>query len=127
MKNIVALFTALAISLIGCLHSDKSEQIDAAALHKIISTKKVQLVDVRTAEEYATGHIEYAVNIDMKQPNFIQQAKEQLDKRKPVYLYCRSGRRSSTAAKMLVAEGFHTINLQGGIEAWKQAKLPIVK
>ena len=122
MKNIVALFTALAISLIGCLHSDKSEQIEAAALHKIISTKKVQLVDVRTAEEYATGHIGNAVNI-----NFTQQAKEQLDKRKPVYLYCRSGRRSSTAAKMLVAEGFHTINLQGGIEAWKQAKLPIVK
>ncbi len=119
MNKIASFVTALAFCLAGCSHSDKVQQMDAAELHQIISSQQVQLVDVRTPEEYAAGHIAYAVNIDVKQPDFTQQALAQLDKSQPVYLYCRTGRRSATAAKLLVAEGFSIVNLQGGIEAWQ--------
>lgn len=119
------LVTALAFSLVGCSNNEKVQQIDAAELNKIITTEQVQLVDVRTAEEYAAGHIAYATNIDVKQSDFTQQATAQLDKAKPVFLYCRTGRRSASAAKLLVAEGFTIVNLQGGIEAWQHEKLPL--
>ena len=77
----------------------------------------VQLVDVRTPEEFAENHLPGAVNIDWKADGFSEKA-QMLDKDRPVLVYCRSGRRSAEAAKVLDGIGFKTFNMKGGILAW---------
>ena len=100
------------------------ENVNVEAFAQLINQDGVQLVDVRTAEEYAEGHIGEAQNIDVKQDGFVQRAKGLLDASKPVAVYCRSGRRSADAASLLVKEGFQVANLLGGIQAWKEKQKP---
>jgi rhodanese-related sulfurtransferase len=88
--------------------------ISAEEYKKAISSGKVQLVDVRTPEEYSSGHIDKAVNINYYDPEFKKQIAK-LDKSKPVYIYCRSGSRSQGAAKIMQELGFTSIiDLRGG-------------
>lgn len=84
-----------------------------------IEANNVQLVDVRTPQEYRGGYIKNAINIDyFNQANFAKEFSK-LDKEKPVYLYCRSGNRSQSAASKLVAMGFKEIyDLAGGYMRW---------
>lgn len=93
----------------------------------ISDTSKTQLVDVRTPEEYAEGHLEGAVNIDVNDSTFLQHATASLEKGKTVAVYCRSGKRSAFAASLLAKQGYNVINLLGGILAWKEDRKPIVK
>ena len=90
---------------------------------KLSSLKDVQLLDVRTPQEYAGGHIDGAVNMDVLNATVFEEAIEKLDPSKPVMLYCRSGRRSQTAAAKLAALGFQEIyDLKGGYTSWVQSK-----
>ena len=89
---------------------------------KTITLPDVQLVDVRTPEEFAIGHIADAINIDWRDSTFASQATEQLDKSKTIAVYCKAGRRSHAAAGKLYSMGYKNIvELQGGIEAWQAA------
>ena len=87
----------------------------------IADTTSVIVLDVRTLAEYQEGHIKGALLIDVKTDSFMAAAREQLPKDKTVAVYCRSGRRSATAAEMLAAEGYQMVNLNGGIIAWRKA------
>lgn len=83
-----------------------------------IEKNNVQLVDVRTSNEYKAGHIQNAQNIDFYASSFTNQF-EELDKEKPLYVYCRSGMRSAQASKKLAAMGFKEIyDLKGGYLNW---------
>lgn len=82
-----------------------------------ISDKNIQLVDVRTAAEYASGHIPGAANMDVQSRGF-ETGISQLDKTRPVALYCRSGARSKMAAKKLAEKGFKVYELDNGIIGW---------
>ena len=93
----------------------------------ITANSKIQLLDVRTPEEYAEGHIAGARLINVWDSTFVEQATAQLSKDKPVAVYCRSGRRSATAAGKLVKQGYEVINLDGGINAWLQQNRPVEK
>lgn len=93
----------------------------------IRDTAKIQLLDVRTPEEYAAGHINEAINIDVNDSTFLQRAEASLQKQKPIAAYCRSGKRSAHAASLLAKQGYTVINLLGGIIAWQEDKRPIVK
>jgi rhodanese-related sulfurtransferase len=85
------------------------------------------ILDVRTPDEFAAGHIEGAVNIDWYNPQFKAEIAA-LDKSKPVFVYCAVGGRSGQAKKLLNSEGFKEVhNLNGGIEAWKKDGLKVVK
>ena len=97
---------------------------DFAAL---LDTGDVQLLDVRTPEEYAADHLVGAINIDVKQADFLRSALSRLDKSRAVAVYCRSGRRSAEAARTLVDEGFKVVNLKGGILAWTNAGKTVTK
>ena len=76
------------------------------------------LLDVRTPKEWAEGKIEPAVEMNVHDQDFEEQL-QQLDKSKTYLVYCRSGRRSVTAAEIMVDNGFTSVyNLEGGYLAW---------
>ena len=83
----------------------------------------VQLVDVRTQEEYTVSHLKDAQNICVTNSDFDEKVKT-LDKNKPVYVYCAVGGRSATAAKLLSDMGFTEVyDLEGGITNWEEKNL----
>ena len=86
----------------------------------------VVVLDVRTPEEFAAGHIDGAINMNVNAPDFDARV-AQLDKSKPHVTYCRTGRRSTTAANKLVASKIPTYHLQGGITAWQQQGGPTTR
>lgn len=88
--------------------------------------KGATVLDVRTKEEYAEGHIENATNIDFYQPTFEEKLKE-LDRTKQYVVHCKSGGRSAKAAALLDELGFTSAcNVLGGIGEWKNKGLPVV-
>lgn len=94
----------------------------------IADTGHVRLVDVRTAKEYAEGHIAGAVNIDVNQPDFEQRTAYLTGNDDvQVAVYCRAGRRSMKAAESLSARGVRVLNLDGGITAWQREGKPLTK
>ncbi len=89
--------------------------------------KPVILLDVRTHGEVAAGKIEGAVTIDFHDAQFSTKVRE-LERTKPILIYCRSGNRSHTAMKKMEEMGFTELyNLTDGIIAWSRAGLPVVK
>jgi len=83
------------------------------------------LLDVRTPEEYAEGHIAGAKLIPIQ---VLAEHLKDVPKDKQVYVYCHSGARSARASKLLAANGFsHIENMEGGIVAWKAAGYPVEK
>lgn len=93
--------------------------LPVAAFKSKIADKSVQLIDVRTPEEFAQGHIQGAKNINVLSGDFSAKASSALSKDKPVALYCRTGKRSQRASAMLTSMGYKVIyDLQGGFMAW---------
>ena len=85
------------------------------------------IVDVRTPEEFAEGHVENAINIDFRSENFRDEI-DKLDKHKTYLIYCRSGRRSADAINIMEELNFTRIyHMNGGILEWTEEELPIKK
>lgn len=100
--------------------SNNIKILDAPTFKEAISTKNVQLIDVRTKLEYKSGHIENAINIDFFDRANFNENFAGFDREQPIYLYCRSGNRSQRTAKKLLEIGFKKIyDLKGGYKAWK--------
>ena len=93
----------------------------------LIADAAVQLLDVRTAEEFAEGHIAGAVLVDVNEDGFVERAMAVIDPSRPVAVYCRSGRRSARAAILLATEGLKVTNLDGGVIAWQDARKDLIK
>ena len=121
------IYTALISCIILSCNGQTSKnikRIDAPAFaEKIKTTQSPQILDVRTPEEFESEHIENAKNINWLGDSFIQDAVN-LDKTKPVFVYCKSGGRSAKAAAKLRELGFTTIyELDGGFLKWDAAGL----
>lgn len=87
-----------------------------------------QLLDVRTAGEFKTGHIKKALQADWNNFQEFKQRTQALDKTKPVFVYCLSGPRSHEAVKWLSQNGFQqVVELKGGLLQWKRAGKPLEK
>jgi rhodanese-related sulfurtransferase len=85
------------------------------------------IIDVRTPEEFAQGHLENAINIDYYSDTFSDET-EALDKNKTYLIYCRSGARSSQALALMAVQNFTKVyNISGGINAWQAAGLPVLE
>jgi rhodanese-related sulfurtransferase len=94
---------------------------------KMLRQTGVVILDVRTAEEYAQGHLLGAKNIDVNAENFAQKIAA-LDKRATYLVYCRSGARSARACDQMTALGFSKLyNLEGGMRTWDAAGKPVEK
>lgn len=99
--------------------------VDAAAFQTRMKEPAAQLVDVRTPEEFAKGHIAGAVNIDWLEDGFLDRAKA-IDKSKPVLLYCAAGGRSEEAVAAMKAAGYtEVVDLANGFNGWKRSNLPV--
>ncbi len=114
-----------ATQVSGCNSNDNVTSVSAAEFEKEIRTDSVQLLDVRTPQEYSEGHIEGAINIDIHSDDFRQIAEKELSKDSTVFVYCRSGRRSLDAADRLTKLGYKVVNLKGGIIEWKDSGLTV--
>jgi L-ascorbate metabolism protein UlaG (beta-lactamase superfamily)/rhodanese-related sulfurtransferase len=97
------------------------ENVDVQGFSELMEDPSVVLLDVRTASEFAEGHIVGAILIDQGESDFMEKAKSMLPTDKKIAVYCRSGRRSANAAGRLAAEGYRCVNLKGGVLAWKEA------
>lgn len=119
MKKIVFL-VLLAVMTLSCQSqtNPKIKVLPVAEYKTEINKEPVQLVDVRTPAEFEAGAIPNALNINVNDASFEEKI-QKLDKTKPVYVYCRSGARSQTAAHKMVEMGFvEVIDLAGGYLSW---------
>ena len=80
------------------------------------------LIDVRTPEEYADGHIEGAVLMNVMDEQAFLAGIDTLDASHTYYIYCRSGRRSQKASGFMGERGLKVVDLQGGYNAWQKAE-----
>ena len=116
-------------SLFGCSSAQtqgfKSLTVDEYA--KAIEDTGIVRLDVRTAEEYADGHIANTINIDVLKDDFEKKAKAILPKDKVIAVNCRSGKRSKNAARILVKNGFKVIELDAGYNDWLAKGMPVTK
>ncbi|RWZ88909.1 MAG: hypothetical protein EO766_07140 [Hydrotalea sp. AMD] len=128
MKMKTWLTVALTGILLSCqAQSTKNEALTPDVFQQQIQQPGVQILDVRTAEEFASGHIDHALQADWLIPDQFQERVKSIDKDKPVYVYCLSGVRSAAAADWLRAHQYKTVyHLAGGIQAWKQADKPLM-
>ncbi len=100
--------------------TSKEYLLNATQFEKQQTVEEGLLLDVRTASEFEEGHIAGAQNIDFLQDSFKSNT-DQLDKDKPVYVYCKSGGRSAKAVEVLREQGFTKIyELDGGYTAWNR-------
>ena len=118
-KFLTCLLATLGLST-AC-GQENFENVNVQVFSELIADTNVVILDVRTASEFAEGHIEGAINIDQAESDFIEKAKSTLPIDKKIAIYCRSGRRSANAAGRLAVEGYQCVNLKGGIIAWKEA------
>ncbi|WP_313339684.1 rhodanese-like domain-containing protein [Sedimentibacter sp.] len=123
MKKFFIMLLISTIVLTGCNNSNNIDnnveykKISAEEAKAIIDSEDVIILDVRTQEEYNSGHIENAVLLPVTE--IANRAEEVLvDKNAKILIYCRSGNRSATAAKDLIKLGYTNVYDFGGINDW---------
>ena len=126
MKKILTCLLA-TLGLTTACGQQNFENTDVQGFTELIADSNVVVLDVRTAAEFAEGHIKGAILIDQGQSDFVEKVKDALPIEKKIAVYCRSGRRSANAAGKLADVGYKCVNLKGGIIAWKEADMPVTK
>ena len=123
MKNSlrIALSFFYTFVLLSCA-AQTSTSLTTDEFEKAVSKETVQILDVRTPAEYASGHIKNTLLANWNDEKEFSRRIGFVDKNKPVYVYCHSGGRSAAAAEKMRAMGFEKVyELKGGINAWKAA------
>jgi thioredoxin len=114
------------LGLVLCNTIAAQEGLPATEFEKRINTLQPQLLDVRTAGEFQSGHLQNSLQADWLNKEQFADRIRYLDKYKPLLVYCASGMRSAQAAKWLLENGFTDVqNLKGGLTAWKLEGKPL--
>lgn len=121
-KMMTCLLAMLGLTACG---QESFTSVGVEEFERLMNEPNVTVLDVRSATEYAEGHLKGAILIDQGESDFVEKAKSKLNKEQKIAIYCRSGRRSANAAGKLAAEGFQCVNLKGGILAWQEAGKPV--
>lgn len=125
MRNVYFLFLFFAFTSCRAQQAEISK-VSPDEFEKGIAGSNIQVLDVRTAGEFKTGHIKNALQADWTQSNQFAERVQYIDKDKPVYIYCLVGGRSTSAAAWMRNSGFkNVVELNGGINAWKNANKPL--
>ena len=115
-------------SLFGCsAQTEGFKSLTVKEYAKAIEDTAIVRLDVRTAEEFAEGHIAKTLNIDVLKNDFESKAVAMLPKNHTIAVNCRSGKRSKNAARILVKNGFKVIELDGGYNDWVKNRMPVTK
>lgn len=136
MKNLI--FATILLSAVvgfnGCQKASTEslvaqqqtiKQISVEQAKQATDGKNVQFIDVRSAAEYEDGHAPKTINLPL---DSLEQNLAKLDKSKPVYVICQTGRRSQKGAEILEKNGFKDLyNIEGGTSAWKSAGFAVEK
>jgi thioredoxin len=115
--------------LLSCSqHSQSNNDLQLVSVNDfsvaLNAASNAQIIDVRTPEEFATGHLDQAQNINIYDTDFAERIGK-LDKTTPVFVYCKAGGRSADAAGQMQRMGFKQIyDLKGGFMAWSAAGKP---
>lgn len=134
MKKVLFIaFMAVTVAMVSCQNTAHSQGMTKQTIsveefdQKLSAATNVQLIDVRTPEEYTSGHLKNALNADFRSDSFEGQLGK-LDKTKPVLVYCHSGRRSASAASKMQDMGFTQVyDMDGGIPNWSNKGKPLDK
>lgn len=128
MKRIY-FFTSIFFSLLVVSCSSRAQtktNLSVEEFEKGIALPNMQLLDVRTQNEYNSGHIKNAFLANWTDQKEFGERVQYLDKNKPVYTYCLSGGRSGAATQWLLQNGFKEVfNLDGGMLMWKKNNKPV--
>jgi len=125
VKKITTAIVLASTLLAGCSSSSSATDLDSQAFANKISEPGVVILDVRTSAEFAAGHIEGAINIDVEGMQF-ESGIAELDKGATIAVYCQSGRRSGIASDKMSEAGFTSLfNLQTGIADWQANGFPV--
>lgn len=118
-----------SLAMMACTDkkAEKFKNLSSDQFEELIQDNNIRLVDVRTVAEYSDGHIPGSININALDDNFAADAEQILQKNQPVAVYCKSGRRSRNAAKILVEKGYKVYNLDKGITDWNELGKAIEK
>lgn len=128
MKTFFASFCLLFSSLFSCQQKGEGfETLSVEDFAEVIADPDVQRLDVRTVTEYSEGHIPGSVNVNVLDESFVTVADSVLQPSRPVALYCRSGKRSKKAARILAGKGFKVYELGTGFNGWVEAGQAIEK
>ena len=117
------------ISLAGCKTQESKPasitNVTADEVYKMLSSNKDYFIlDVRSKEEFDSGHIEGAYLLPVSE---LENRLAELPQDKPIIVYCRSGSRSTSAANILLEKGFKEIfNMTGGITEWQSKGFPVI-
>lgn len=118
MKKLLLVFLMLSFGGTGFSQNSPVAKVVEPVIFQQEVQKDVQLVDVRTPQEYDAGHIQGSENVDYLSKDF-KAKMAKYDKQKPLYIYCKSGNRSGKSAVILSEMGFENIiDLKGGYNAW---------
>jgi phage shock protein E len=129
--RLLVLISALLAAITACSPSTQAAngpaRVGTGEFATVIEQPGVVIVDVRTAEEFADGHITGAVNIPVQQPDFADRIAA-LDPNSTYAVYCRSGNRSQPAVAAMQKAGITTIyELESGTKGWTAAGLPLTR
>lgn len=121
MKYLVVMI--MVFSLFSCQQPKVDfKSLSVEDFSSLIQDEEVQRLDVRTLAEYSEGHISKSMNINvLDDASFALMVDSLLRKDRPVALYCRSGKRSKKAAKILSRKGYKIVELDKGLNSWEQA------
>lgn len=132
IHNHLALSSLLAVVLVGLIIIEfiklrrGTRQVSPAKVVQLINHNQAAIVDIRGSEAFLAGHIVGAISLPM---NEIANKLKKIEKLKsqPIVVVCATGADSNKAAVLLTQQGFQVQILAGGIRAWRDAQLPVVK
>lgn len=129
LKYLVSLLF-LTTTIMSCAQNNPNKSsieltISSTAFSSAVKQPGAQILDVRTAGEYQSGHIANALQANWLDPKEFKNRTQYLDKSKIIYIYCQSGGRSASAQAALMEAGFKVVNLEGGMSNWRMQQMPV--
>ncbi len=132
IHNHLALTSLLAVVLIGLIIVEfiklrrGTHQLSPARAVQLMNHNKAVVLDIRGSETFLAGHIVGAISLPLSEINTKLKKIEKF-KSQPIVITCATGMDSQKAAALLNQQGFQTYILAGGMRAWRDAEMPIVK
>lgn len=126
MKTRLLFVLALMLLMAGAIQAQTLKEVDSKKVYNMLQKdESLVVLDVRSPEEFNDGHVEGAINIDIRRADAFSRINK-LDRNATYVVYCRTGNRSKVAVDHMMRSGFNIIyHMTDGIIGWNANKLPI--